>query len=362
MSKYRFKTKEEFIKDGLWDSFGNTPIHWASSGNMNKYLGIDISDDFIKDIEKYESFYINLWTFRANNCILKTPVIKFNKGDSIKVVSTIASYKEWTKIGKIDVTFNVGDILTVEKVTEYSLQIVKYGGWYPLSMFEKYDKPIKEYTVKDFIVGQSVKVIATEASQVHWQAVGKIKFPYSKGDILVIKNITKGLNFTCSKIYSYPACMFEPLSIEKSVIKDDFFDDVVSAPESLRGKYIKVVKSTFRENLPIGFSDKIINDDIGFIYIESNPKDCITKDSIKKGELIISDYPFLCDTTISKDIVDSFSNTVDFSEKSSNSCSEVAMLITESHESYLDSSKKTIPNPREIILIKPISIKKRLKL
>lgn len=356
MSKYRFKTKEEFIEDGLWSSIG-TPLHWSSHKSMNEYLGQDIPDVYVDNIENGESFYIKSWTFRANNCILKKPVTKFKKGDNVKVISVIASSKEWAKIGEVDVDFNIGDIITVIDSTEYSIKTKNYGNWYPLSMFEKYNKPVKEYTIKDFVVGQSVKVIATDASSVHWAPMGKIGVKYNIGDILIVSEIRKGLKFTCSAGYSYPACMFEPLPISK-----DIPDDVISAPNSLVGKYFKVVKKTFREDLPIGFSDKIIKDDIGFIYRELNPKDCITKDRIINGEIIISDYPFspYSDST-DKYIVD-HSGFEKSSIISHNPCSEIEMPMTESSESYLDSSKKTIPNPREIILIKPISIKKRLKL
>ena len=46
MTKYRFKKREEFIRDGLWDEKCNCPYRWASSGLMNKYLGKDVPDEF----------------------------------------------------------------------------------------------------------------------------------------------------------------------------------------------------------------------------------------------------------------------------------------------------------------------------
>ena len=46
MSKYRFKNKEEFIRDGLWDEEDNCPYYWNSDGKMNKYLGKDVPDEF----------------------------------------------------------------------------------------------------------------------------------------------------------------------------------------------------------------------------------------------------------------------------------------------------------------------------
>lgn len=354
MSKYRFKTEEEFIKDYLWDKIYKTPSQWASSVVMDKYLGTDVPDEYINNIENGDRFCIDSWTFRANNCILKKPVTKFIKGDTVRVISTTASVGAWAKIGKIDVDFKIGDIITVIDNTGYSIKIKDYGSWYPLSMFEKYDKPTKEYTVEDFVEGQSVKVIATTASETHWAPMGKINVKYNIGDILIVSKVRRGLKFTCSKGYSYPACMFEPLPMTKNIL-----DDVVSAPESLVDKYFKIVKPTSRKELPIGFVGKISKEETNYIYGEGLTT-CISKDRIKEGELIISDYPFPSILTESSSV--NTSTFIDHSGTSHNSCSEIEMPMTESHESYLDSLKKTIPNPREIILIKPISIKKRLKL
>jgi hypothetical protein len=353
MSKYRFKTEREFIEDNLW-SFAGTPLHWASSKAMNEYLGEDVPDGFIDQIENDESFHIKSWTFRANNCILKTPVTKFIKGDTVRVISTTASDEAWAKIGRIDVDFKIGDIITVIDITNYSLKLKNYAGCYPLSMFEKYDKPIKEYTVKDFVEGQSVKVIAITASATHWEPLGKISVKYNIGDILIVSEVRKGLKFTCSQGYSYPACMFEPLPIKNPVIKDAFFDDVVSAPESLVSQYFKIVKSTGRKELPIGFVGKISKEETNYIYAEGL-KTCISKDRIKQGELIISAYIFPSISSNSNSI--DTSTFIDHSGTMHNPCCEVEMPITES----LDSLKKKLPNSREIVLIKTPSIKKRLK-
>jgi hypothetical protein len=71
MSKYRFKTKEEFIDDGLWDDEYQAPDEWCSDGDMNKYIGQDVPDRFIKQIERGHSFNDGNWTFEARDCILK---------------------------------------------------------------------------------------------------------------------------------------------------------------------------------------------------------------------------------------------------------------------------------------------------
>jgi hypothetical protein len=72
MTKYRFKTQEEFKKSGDWmqqtlSYYG--PSNWNEMGEMDKYYGQDIPDTFIKQIESKESFNYDDWTFRAIDCI-----------------------------------------------------------------------------------------------------------------------------------------------------------------------------------------------------------------------------------------------------------------------------------------------------
>ena len=77
MSKYRFKTKEEFEEVGHWvdDSYTSShdgyPQKWCDSGDMNKYLGMDIPDKYNRRIEKEEQFLMDGWTFEPDECILK---------------------------------------------------------------------------------------------------------------------------------------------------------------------------------------------------------------------------------------------------------------------------------------------------
>ena len=71
MSKYRFKIKEEFIRDGLWDEKYNCPDTWALSEEMNKYLGKDVPDECIVYCDKNESFYFDGWMFGNTDYVLK---------------------------------------------------------------------------------------------------------------------------------------------------------------------------------------------------------------------------------------------------------------------------------------------------
>ena len=71
MSKYRFKTKEEFIRDGLWDEEDNCPDKWALDGEMNKYLGKDVPDEFNVQCDKNKSFEYDDWLFQNTDYVLK---------------------------------------------------------------------------------------------------------------------------------------------------------------------------------------------------------------------------------------------------------------------------------------------------
>lgn len=72
MSKYRFKTKEEFIRDGWWDEERDCPIYWNSlEKKMNKYLGVDVPDECIKYCDKNTSFSYNDCHFKEVDYVLK---------------------------------------------------------------------------------------------------------------------------------------------------------------------------------------------------------------------------------------------------------------------------------------------------
>lgn len=67
MSKYRFKTEEEFKRDGLWNK--NRPVEWVSV--MNKYLGQDISDKYNQACDKQEKFRYDQWHIEPHDYVLK---------------------------------------------------------------------------------------------------------------------------------------------------------------------------------------------------------------------------------------------------------------------------------------------------
>ena len=71
MSKYRFKTKEEFIRDELWEEKYNCPDEWSWEGKMNKYLGIDVPDELNVYCNKKEDFEYDGWYFKNHDYVLK---------------------------------------------------------------------------------------------------------------------------------------------------------------------------------------------------------------------------------------------------------------------------------------------------
>ena len=78
MKKYRFKTREEFIRDGLWDEKDNCPYYWNPDGEMNEYLGIDVPDECIVYCDKNEEFKYDGWLFQNTDYVLKEQQEYFN--------------------------------------------------------------------------------------------------------------------------------------------------------------------------------------------------------------------------------------------------------------------------------------------
>jgi MoxR-like ATPase len=81
MSKYRFKTVEEFQADGLWieslhsEHDGGYPEKWNDCGEMNHFFGQPIDDKYNKSIDAGNNFKgPDNWTFRACNFTLNIEI------------------------------------------------------------------------------------------------------------------------------------------------------------------------------------------------------------------------------------------------------------------------------------------------
>jgi hypothetical protein len=71
MSKYRFKTREEFERDGQWNDEYECPIDWNESGEMNHYLGEDVPEHYNERCDKNWDIGIDSWCFVPSNYVLK---------------------------------------------------------------------------------------------------------------------------------------------------------------------------------------------------------------------------------------------------------------------------------------------------
>lgn len=75
-SLYRFKTEEEFKKDGLWDYVNGAPKRWNSSGRMNHYLGkpvdraYNMNCDNKEFIEIFDASRSYTWSFSPQDYVL----------------------------------------------------------------------------------------------------------------------------------------------------------------------------------------------------------------------------------------------------------------------------------------------------
>lgn len=71
MNKYRFKTQDEFIRDGQWDDDNHCPLGWSLSGDMNHYLGQDVPEGANESCDLGEGFGDDGWWFQHTNYVLK---------------------------------------------------------------------------------------------------------------------------------------------------------------------------------------------------------------------------------------------------------------------------------------------------
>lgn len=71
MSKYRFKTKEEFIMEGFWDEEFQTPSKWNDEGEMNHYMGKDVPIEFDQQCDKSGYIEVDGWIFSPHDYVLK---------------------------------------------------------------------------------------------------------------------------------------------------------------------------------------------------------------------------------------------------------------------------------------------------
>jgi len=69
MTKYRFKTAREFQRDDEYDYKHNVPKDWNTDGDMDEYMGQDIPDTYIDEIERGNDIKMDGWHFNNENII-----------------------------------------------------------------------------------------------------------------------------------------------------------------------------------------------------------------------------------------------------------------------------------------------------
>src|SRR5690625_4985341 len=98
MSKYRFKTKDEFIRDDLWNYEYSVPLRWVTSGDMNGFLGSYIPESLNELCDSKRYLIFRGWSFSSRDYVLKEES-KINTngfeyfGDKVKEVSN--DEKRW---------------------------------------------------------------------------------------------------------------------------------------------------------------------------------------------------------------------------------------------------------------------------
>lgn len=70
MSKYRFKTEKEFRDDNLWEYDCGAPVGWCVDGEMNKYMGQSVRNEYNYNLDKSSGFKMDAWFFESRDCIL----------------------------------------------------------------------------------------------------------------------------------------------------------------------------------------------------------------------------------------------------------------------------------------------------
>ena len=135
MSKYRFKTEEEFKRDGSWNGHGH-PNMWATSGNMNKYLGQNIPDSYNTICDKYEKFIYETWSFLPSDYVLKETAFVLPSKWCVKVDRDCQPEEvyKWRKMSWVDAgyinnsttwTENVQDIYTEITLEQFKQHVLK---------------------------------------------------------------------------------------------------------------------------------------------------------------------------------------------------------------------------------------------
>lgn len=157
MTKYRFKTEQEFKDEGNWHK--NYPSGWNTIGEMNHFLGQEIPEEYNSYCDSNSDFKYEDWSFKENNYILINKVVP----------------GKWYKVNKDAYR----KALTVEKDHITYIEFINYDGYsmqasssccndlsrFVLATQEELDKHLPDNHIdktsnssdKEFIVGKWYK-------------------------------------------------------------------------------------------------------------------------------------------------------------------------------------------------------------
>lgn len=91
MSKYRFKTKEEFIRDGRWYYDSKTPYGWNGDGEMNHFMGQDVPSEFNRKCDESSYIRVDGLEFSPHDYVLKEGSFNYT-GDKVMEVSDCGEF------------------------------------------------------------------------------------------------------------------------------------------------------------------------------------------------------------------------------------------------------------------------------
>lgn len=101
MKQYRFKTEKEFKKDKLWSYDYDVPIGWCEDGEMNGYMGEEVPDQYIKQIESNSDFHYDDWSFNSYDCIEIESIIPIEQIlEQIKLNNSLITEEKMKKANK----------------------------------------------------------------------------------------------------------------------------------------------------------------------------------------------------------------------------------------------------------------------
>lgn len=81
MNRYRFKTEQEFRNCDKWDEEAGCPLNWNLEGEMNEYMGHEITDESALMLcESNDGFKTGAWCFNNYDYVIMEETSIFQKG------------------------------------------------------------------------------------------------------------------------------------------------------------------------------------------------------------------------------------------------------------------------------------------